>query len=327
MKTRVSTLLGTQRPLVQGGMARIAEAHLAASVSEAGGLGVIAAGGARIEWLEEQIDWARSLTSKPLGVNIMMMDPRVSELASLVAEKRIEVVTTGAGSPSEYIDMWKEAGCKVVPVVASVAHAVRMERCGADALIAEGCEAGGHIGEMTTMALIPQVCDSVSIPVIAAGGIADGRGLCAAFALGAEGVQLGTAFLTTDECMVAEAYKERILKAKDSDTIVTGRSFGRPIRALKNPYSRSLRKIEAQAETSADEFEELSLGALRKAVEGDVDEGSFMAGQIAGLIHRKLSARELIEGLFAEAESMVGLSLSDLAERNAGSLQSDTRNA
>ena len=279
MKTRITELLGIEYPVVQGAMARIADGGLAGAVSEAGGLGIIACGGARPEWIREQVARARALTSKPIGINVMLMDPRASEVAELVCELGVEVVTTGAGSPANYMKMWKEAGVKVVPVVASSALAARMERLGADAVVAEGTEAGGHIGELTTMALVPSVAAAVSIPVIAAGGIVDGRGMLAAFALGAEGVQCGTRFLTVEECGVHEAWKEKVLKAKDSDTIVTGRGTGHPVRGLKNKFARECRKIEMAA-TSGEELEGMYAGSLARAVAGDVENGSVMAGQV-----------------------------------------------
>lgn len=317
MKTRVTELLGIEKPIIQGAMARIANASLAGAVSEAGGLGIIAAGGAPLDWVEEQVSIARSMTDKPIGVNVMLMDPNAAELARLLTELRVDVITTGAGSPSPYIDQWKEAGCKVVPVIASSALAARMERCGADAVIAEGCEAGGHIGELTTMTLVPQVCDVVSIPVIAAGGIADGRGMCAAFALGAEGVQIGTRFLTVEECTISDAYKEKVLSAKDSDTIVTGRNGGHPVRCLKNSFARTVRKMEADPNVDVTELEKLYAGSLRRAVEGEVDEGSLMAGQVACLVRERKSAHEVIDSLVAEAESWGAHSLSAMANLNA----------
>lgn len=279
MKTRVTELLGIEVPVIQGAMARIANASLAGAVSKAGGLGIIACGGAPLEWIEEQVSLVRSMTDKPIGANVMLMDPNAAEVAKLLADLRVDVIATGAGSPANYMEMWKEAGIKVVPVVASTALAVRMERLGADAVVAEGTESGGHIGELTTMALVPAVCDAVSIPVIAAGGIADGRGMAAAFALGAEGVQLGTRFLTVEECTIADAYKERVLKAKDSDTIVTGRGSGHPARCLKNRFARSVRKLEEDMEHNGDELEQMYLGSLRRAIEGDVDNGSMMAAR------------------------------------------------
>ena len=316
MKTRITELLGIEYPVVQGAMARIADGGLAGAVSEAGGLGIIACGGARPEWIREQVARARALTSKPIGINVMLMDPRASEVAELVCELGVEVVTTGAGSPANYMKMWKEAGVKVVPVVASAARAARMERLGADAVVAEGTEAGGHIGELTTMALVPSVCAAVSIPVIAAGGIVDGRGMLAAFALGAEGVQCGTRFLTVEECGVHEAWKEKVLKAKDSDTIVTGRGTGHPVRGLKNKFARECRKIEMAA-TSGEELEGMYAGSLARAVAGDVENGSVMAGQVAALVTERGTAAGVIADMVREAEALAGRSLGELAELNS----------
>ena len=316
MKTRITELLGIEYPVVQGAMARIADGGLAGAVSEAGGLGIIACGGARPEWVREQVARARSLTSKPIGINVMLMDPRASEVAELVCELGVEVVTTGAGSPANYMKMWKDAGVKVVPVVASSALAARMERLGADAVVAEGTEAGGHIGELTTMALVPSVAAAVSIPVIAAGGIVDGRGMLAAFALGAEGVQCGTRFLTVEECGVHEAWKEKVLKAKDSDTIVTGRGTGHPVRGLKNKFARECRKIEMAA-TSGEELEGMYAGSLARAVAGDVENGSVMAGQVAALVTERGTAAEVIANMVREAEALAGRSLGELAELNS----------
>ena len=308
MKTRVTELLGIEQPIIQGAMAWIADARLAAAVSNAGGLGIIACGSAPLSWVREQVELARTLTDKPFGVNIMLMNPEAPQLAELLAELRVPVITTGAGNPGNYIDRWKEAGAKVVPVVASSALAKRMERCGADAVIAEGCEAGGHIGELTTMALTPAVCDAVSIPVIAAGGVADGRGLVAAFALGAEAVQIGTRFLTAHECGIHEAYKQKVLAAKDSDTIVTGRDNGHPVRQLKNKFSRGIRKMEADTQVSADEVEAALAGSLHRAVEGDVDNGSLMSGQ----------AQEIVDDLMREALAWSKSNLQAMADANAG---------
>lgn len=316
MKTRITELLGIEYPVAQGAMARIADGGLAGAVSEAGGLGIIACGGARPEWIREQVARARALTSKPIGINVMLMDPRAGEVAELVCELGVEVVTTGAGSPANYMKMWKEAGVKVVPVVASSALAARMERLGADAVVAEGTEAGGHIGELTTMALVPSVCAAVSIPVIAAGGIVDGRGMLAAFALGAEGVQCGTRFLTVEECSVHEAWKEKVLKAKDSDTIVTGRGTGHPVRGLKNKFARECRKIEMAA-TSGEELEGMYAGSLARAVAGDVENGSVMAGQVAALVTERGTAAGVIVDMVREAEALAGRSLGELAELNS----------
>lgn len=318
MKTRVTELLGIEQPIIQGAMAWIADARLAAAVSNAGGLGIIACGSAPLSWVREQVELARTLTDKPFGVNIMLMNPEAPQLAELLAELRVPVITTGAGNPGNYIDRWKEAGAKVVPVVASSALAKRMERCGADAVIAEGCEAGGHIGELTTMALTPAVCDAVSIPVIAAGGVADGRGLVAAFALGAEAVQIGTRFLTAYECGIHEAYKQKVLAAKDSDTTVTGRDNGHPVRQLKNKFSRGIRKMEADTQVSADEVEAALAGSLHRAVEGDVDNGSLMSGQVACLIGDEKSAQEIVDDLMREALAWSKSDLQAMADANAG---------
>lgn len=306
MKTRLTELLGTEYPIIQGGMAWVAEHHLAAGVSEAGGLGLIGAASAPGEWVREQVRKAKALTKKPFGVNIMLMSPYADEVAKIIVEEGVQVVTTGAGSPEKYMSMWKEAGIKVIPVVASVALARRMERCGADAVVAEGMEAGGHIGESTTMALVPQVADAVEIPVVAAGGIADGRGIAAAFMLGAQGVQMGTCFVVTKESQVHENYKKCIIKAKDIDTRVTGRSTGHPVRAIRNQMTKEYLRREQEG-ASFEELENLTLGGLRKAVvEGDVVSGSVMSGQIAGLVKEELSCEELIRKLVREAEALLG---------------------
>ncbi|MCI7098016.1 MAG: enoyl-[acyl-carrier-protein] reductase FabK [Lachnospiraceae bacterium] len=306
MKTKITEILGIEYPIIQGGMAWVAEYHLAAAVSEAGGLGLIAAASAPAEWVRDQIRQAKALTDKPFGVNIMMLSPNADEVARIVVEEGVKVVTTGAGTPEKYMKMWKEAGVKVVPVVASVAMAKRMERCGADAVVAEGTEAGGHIGETTTMVLVPQVADAVSIPVIAAGGIADGRGIAAAFMLGAQGVQMGTHFVVTTECQVHENYKDSIIKAGDIDTRVTGRSTGHPVRALRNRMTREYLKKEQEG-ASFEELEQLTLGSLRKAVvDGDVANGSVMLGQSAGLVKEKLSCSELIQKLVQETDALIG---------------------
>ncbi len=305
MKTEVTKLLGIEYPIIQGGMAWVAEYHLAAAVSEAGGLGLIGAASAPGEWGREQIREAKKLTDKPFGVNIMLMSPAADEVAKVVVEEGVKVVTTGAGSPEKYMKMWKEAGIKVIPVVASVALAKRMERCGADALVAEGCEAGGHIGESTTMTLVPQIVDAVNIPVIAAGGIADGRGIAAAFMLGARGVQMGTCFVVTEESQVHPNYKERIIKAKDIDTRVTGRTTGHPVRALRNEMTKKYLELENKG-AGFEELEYLTLGGLRKAVvEGDVKNGSVMAGQIAGMVKEEMSCKALIEKLVSETDHLM----------------------
>ena len=305
MKTEITELLGIQYPIIQGGMAWVAECHLAAAVSNAGGLGLIGAANAPAEWVREQIREAKKLTEKPFGVNIMLMSPFADEVAQIVAEEQVKVVTTGAGNPEKYMSRWKEAGVKVIPVVASVALAKRMERCGADAVVAEGCEAGGHIGETTTMVLVPQVAEAVKIPVIAAGGIADGRGIAAAVMLGAKGVQMGTHFVVADECVVHDNYKERILKASDIDTRVTGRSTGHPVRALRNETTRKYMELE-RAGASFEELEQLTLGGLRKAVvDGDVKTGSVMAGQSAGMVKERMSCQKLIEKLVKETDALM----------------------
>lgn len=299
-KNRVCDLLHIEHPIFQGAMAWIADASLAAAVSEAGGLGIIT-GAAPTEWVREQIKETKKLTKKPFGVNIMLMSENADEIADLVCEEGVSVVTTGAGSPGKYMAKWKEHGIKVIPVVASVALAKRMEKSGADAIIAEGTESGGHVGQLTTMALIPQVVDSVNIPVIAAGGIGDGRGVAAAFMLGSEGVQLGTRFLVAKECTVHQNYKNKILKANDIETEVTGRPTGHPVRVLRNKLTRTYMKLEKEC-APAEELEKLGAGALRKAVvDGDVDNGSVMSGQIAGLVNKEQTSKEIIEELFKEA--------------------------
>ena len=309
MKTAITELLGIEYPVIQGGMAWVAESHLASAVSNAGGLGLIAAAAAPAEWVRDQIRQAKKMTDKPFGVNIMLMSPEADAVAKVVIEEGVQVVTTGAGSPEKYMADWKAAGVKVIPVVASTALAKRMERCGADAVVAEGTEAGGHIGEITTMALVPQVVDAVSIPVIAAGGIADGRGMAAAFMLGAKGVQVGTAFAASKESIIHENYKNSILKAKDIDTRVTGRSTGHPIRVLRNDMTRKYLELE-QAGAPFEELESLTLGSLRRAVqEGDVKGGSLMAGQSAGLVKESLSCEELIRGMVTKAESLMNRAL------------------
>lgn len=305
MKTEITELLGIQYPIIQGGMAWVAESHLAAAVSQAGGLGLIGAANAPADWVRQQIREAKSRTDKPFGVNIMLMSPYADEVAEIVAQERVKVVTTGAGNPEKYMEMWKAAGVKVIPVVASVALAKRMERCGADAVVAEGTESGGHIGETTTMVLVPQVADAVKLPVIAAGGIGDGRGIAAAFMLGAKGVQLGTRFVATAECQVHQNYKDMILKAKDIDTKVTGRSTGHPVRTLRNQMTKMYLEKEATG-ASFEELENLTLGGLRRAVvEGDVKTGSVMAGQSAGLVKEELTCEALMERLVRETEELL----------------------
>ncbi len=307
MRTAICDLLGIQYPIFQGGMAWVSDASLAGAVSEAGGLGIIAAANAPVEYVRDQIHKIREITAKPFGVNIMLMSPYAEEIAKLVVEEKVPVVTTGAGFPGKYMPAWLEAGIKVVPVVPSSALAQRMERSGATAVVAEGCESGGHIGELTTMALLPQVCDAVKIPVLAAGGIADGRGIAAAFMLGAQGVQLGTRFLVAKECTIHPNYKAKVLAAKDTDTVATGRRLGHPVRALKNPLTRKMAEQEYDSSITNEEFEQLAAGALRMAaLEGDEKQGSFMAGQIAGLVKHEQPAAEIIQELFAQAEQVLG---------------------
>lgn len=301
---KVCELLGIEHPIIQGGMAWIADSSLAAAVSEAGGLGIIT-GTAPIEWIRDEIRKAKKLTNKPFGVNIMLMSPHADEVAKLICEEKVPVVTTGAGSPGKYMEMWKSNGVKVVPVVASVALAKRMEKLGADAVVAEGMESGGHIGQLTTMTLVPQVVDGVNIPVIAAGGIGDGRGMAAAFMLGAEAVQIGTRFLVANECTVHDNYKKRVLKAKDIDSEVTGRSTGHPVRGLRNKMTREFLKLEKEG-ASPEKLEEIGTGALRKAVvDGDIDYGAVMAGQIAGLVDKEESCMEIINEIISEFNERV----------------------
>ena len=305
MKTRVTELLQIEYPRIQGGLAWVAEHHLAAAVSEAGGFGLIGAASAPPEIVREEIRKAKELTDKPFGVNIMLLNPNADEVAKIVVEEGIQAVTTGAGNPEKYMSMWKEAGVKVIPVVASVAMAKRMERYGADAVVAEGMEAGGHIGNQTTMALIPQIVDAVNIPVIAAGGIGDGRGIAASFMLGAEGVQMGTRFVVADESIVHENYKNRIVKAKDIDSVVTGQSTGHPVRCLRNQMTKEYIKKEQEG-VPFEELERMTLGSLRKAVmDGDILNGTVMAGQIAGLVSKRQSCKEILQEIMGEAEKLL----------------------
>ena len=305
----ICEMLGIKYPVIQGGMAWIADAELAAAVSNAGGLGLIAAMNSNGEQLREQIKKAKTLTDKTFGVNLMLMSPYIDEAVQVVCEEGIKVVTTGAGNPARYMEQLKAAGVKVICVVASVALAVMVERMGASAVVAEGCESGGHVGDTTTMALVPQVVDAVNIPVIAAGGIADGRGMAAAFMLGAQAVQMGTRFLTAKECNVHTNYKERVLKAKDRDTIVTGKSLGHPVRALKNRMTRDFQAKELDPATTPDELEKMGAGALRRAaIEGDVKTGSCMCGQIAGLVNSEGTCEEIITGICRDAFALMGRS-------------------
>lgn len=307
MESRVCKLLNIEYPIFQGAMARISDASLAAAVSEAGGLGIIAGGTAPVDFVRAEVRKAKELTDKPFGVNIMLLSEFADGIAQMVCEEGVKVVTTGAGAPGKYMEMWKSHGIKVIPVVPSVAIAKRMVRSGADAVIAEGTESGGHVGELTTMVLVPQVVDAVSadVPVIAAGGIADGRGIAAAFMLGADGVQVGTRFLSAFECTVHQNYKDKVLKAKDIDTIVTGRPTGHPVRVLKNKLTRQFQELEAKA-APLDEYEKLGIGALAKAVvQGDMDYGSVMAGQIAAIVNKEQSCKDIITEMFAQAEGLL----------------------
>ena len=307
MKTKITELLGIEYPVIQGAMAWIGDGGLAAAVSEAGGLGIISGGAAPAEYIKEQIHRARSITKKPIGLNIMLLSPNADDLAQLAVDEKIEVITTGAGNPGKYMEKWKAANIKVMPVVASVALAKRMERAGADAVIAEGTESGGHIGETTTMALLPQVVDGVSIPVIGAGGCADGRGMAAMMMLGAEGVQCGTVFLSAEECPISDKYRELILKASDISTVVTGRPSGHPVRAIKTPLARKCMQLEKfPTNESLEELEAATAGALRKAVQdGNYEEGTFMSGQIAGLVNEKSNCHDIVRKITNGAEELL----------------------
>ena len=306
MQTKLTKLLGVEYPIIQGGMAWIADASLASAVSNGGGLGLISAMNANAAWVREEIRKCRTMTEKPFGVNIMLMSPYAEEVAQMVAEEKVAVVTTGAGNPSRFVKMWKEAGIKILPVVASTALARMVERAGVDAVIAEGGESGGHVGDLTTMALVPQVVDAVKIPVVAAGGIADGRGMVAAFALGACGVQMGTRFLVADECTVSEAYKQKVLAAKDISTTVTGRRLGHPVRAIKTAYMNAYAKLEADSNYPDEKLEAFGAGSLRKAAkDGNVEEGCFLAGQIAGMVNKRQPAAEIIRDVMSKAEEMM----------------------
>lgn len=306
MKSRITELLNIEYPIIQGGMAWVAEHHLAAAVSNAGGLGLIGAASAPADIVREEIRKCKALTNKPFGVNIMLLNPNAEEVARIVVEEGVKVVTTGAGTPGKFMEMWKEAGVKVIPVVASVAMAKMMERAGADAVVAEGMESGGHIGSTTTMALVPQVVDAVSIPVIAAGGIADGRGFAASIMLGAEGVQIGTRFVAASESIVHDNYKEKIVKAKDIDSTITGMSTGHPVRCLRNKMSKEYLRLEKEGADFM-ELEKLTLGSLRKAViEGDVVNGTLMAGQIAGLVKKVESCEDIIQDIMVQGRKLLG---------------------
>ncbi len=304
-KTRLCDILNIEYPIIQGGMAWVADAELASAISDAGGLGLIAAGNAPADWVENEIIKAKKMTDKTFGVNVMLLSPFVDDVVDVVIKHKIKVVTTGAGNPGKYMDRFKAIGIKVIPVVPSVALARRMESIGVDAVIAEGMESGGHIGELTTISIVPQVADAVTIPVIAAGGIADGRGMAAALALGASGIQMGTRFVASAECTIADSYKEAILKAKDRDTIVTGRTTGHPVRILKNKLAREILKLEAKGATK-EELEKFGEGRLRMAArEGDMQMGSVMAGQIAGLVNDIKPVKNIMEDIIHEAEGVI----------------------
>ncbi|MBC8596603.1 nitronate monooxygenase [Qingrenia yutianensis] len=305
LKSAICDMLKIKYPVFQGGMAHIADADLAAAVSNGGGLGIISAMNYDAKYLKGQIDKARSLTDKPFGVNVMLMSPHTDEVAKLLADEKVSVITTGAGNPEKYMKMWNDAGIKVIPVVASTALAKIVERLGASAVIAEGGESGGHVGDTTTMALVPQVCDAVSVPVLAAGGIADGRGMAAALMLGAVGVQIGTRFLVATECNVHQNYKNKVLKAGDISTIVTGKRLGHPVRSIKTPFSRAYAKAE-YSDISDNDLENMAVGALRlAAVEGDEKNGCFLAGQVAGMVNKEQSAKEIIEEICTDAEKIL----------------------
>lgn len=306
LNTKVNEILGIKYPVIQGGMAWIADAVLASAVSNAGGLGLIASMSAGPDWVRAEIKKAKELTDKPFGVNIMLMSPHAADVAQVVIEEGVKIVTTGAGSPSPYMKAWLDAGIKVLPVVASATLARLMQNIGAACIICEGCEAGGHIGDLTTMALVPQACDQVSIPVIAAGGIGDGRGIAAAFMLGAQGVQMGTRFLVAKECTVHQTYKDKVISARDTDTVSTGKRLGHPVRCLKSSFSKRYIQMENDLNCSSQDIEQLGVGALRLAAkEGNEEKGCFMAGQIAGLIKREQTAREIIEEVFTQAEQVI----------------------
>ena len=306
--SRVTEILGCKYPILQGGMANIATHQLVAAVSEAGGFGIIASGGWDADRVREEIRKTRALTDKPFGVNVMLMSPHVEAISDMVVEEKVSVVTTGAGNPGVYLKKWQDANIKVIPVVPSVALAKRLERSGVDALIVEGTEAGGHVGELTTFTLVPQVCDAVSIPVIAAGGIADSRGLDAAFCLGASGVQIGTVLLASNECPIHENYKLKVVKAKDTDTVVTGRNTGAPVRVIKNKMSKKYLELSKAQDVNLEEMEKLTLGSLSRAVyDGDQDGGSFMAGQSAGLVKEVRFVKDIIEDIYLNSRVNKGM--------------------
>lgn len=306
IRTPICDLFGIEYPIFQGGMAWVADAELAAAVSNAGGLGIIAGMNSNGEQLRTEIRKCREMTSKPFGVNVMLMSPFVDEVARTVIEEHVPILTTGAGNPGKYMPAWLEAGIKVVPVVASIGFARLAEKRGACAVVAEGAESGGHIGKLHTMALVPQICDAVKIPVLAAGGIGDGRGVAAAFMLGAQGVQLGTRFLVAKECTISQVYKDKVIKASELDTIVTGASLGDAVRSLKTPFSREFEKKEHSTDISREELEKFGAGALRRAArEGDAQSGCFLAGEISGLVKKEQTAKEMIEEIFGETENLL----------------------
>lgn len=306
IKTKICDILKIKYPVIQGGMAWVADASLAAAVSNAGGLGLISSINESVEAVRDQIRLCKTLTDKPFGVNIMLQSPIAADVAKIIVEEAVPVVTTGAGSPAPYMSMWKEAGIKVIPVIASVAMAVKVQNMGADAVVAEGGESGGHVGELHTMALVPQVVDAVDIPVIAAGGICDGRGAAAAFMLGAAGVQMGTRFLVADECTVHQVYKDKIINASDISTMLTGKALGHPVRSLKTPFLKTLVKMESSADFKPEEVMAFGAGALRRAVkEGDLN-GSYMAGECAGMVKKAQPAKEIVEDVILGAEKIIG---------------------
>lgn len=313
IKSRICEMLGIQYPVFQGGMAWVADASLAAAVSNAGGLGLISSINAGTEAVRNEIRKCRQLTDKPFGVNIMLQAPNAGEIAHMVVEEGVKILTTGAGSPAQYMQMWKEAGIKVIPVVASVALALKMQSAGADAIVAEGAESGGHVGELHTMPLIPQIVDAVDIPVIAAGGICDGRGAAAAFMLGADAIQVGTRFLSAEECTIHQEYKDKILKATDVSTIVTGKSLGHPVRSLKTPFSRTFSKMENDPSVNQDEILAFGAGALRKAVQEGDKNGSYMAGECAGMVKKIEPAKAIVEDLILGAVNVIKESLTRLS--------------
>lgn len=305
IKSKICEMLGIQYPVFQGGMAWVADASLAAAVSNAGGLGLISSVNAGTEVVRNEIRKCKELTDKPFGVNIMLQAPNAGEIATMVIEEGVRILTTGAGSPAQYMEAWKAAGIKVIPVVASVALALKMQSAGADAVVAEGAESGGHVGELHTMSLIPQIVDALGIPVIAAGGICDGRGAAAAFMLGAEAIQVGTRFLAAEECTAHEEYKQKILKATDISTIVTGKTLGHPVRSLKTPFSKSFAKMEADPNVTPEEILAFGTGALRKAVKEGDRNGSYMAGECAGMVKNIEPAKAIVEDLILGAEKVI----------------------